>query len=75
MERCWSADPSERPSFTDIAERLRSMAASIPAKRTGSGTSPEMIRHLVSSPLALALNLPYSGYGISGIDETITISR
>ncbi|XP_047321960.1 uncharacterized protein LOC124925883 [Impatiens glandulifera] len=25
MERCWSAEPSERPSFTDIANELRSM--------------------------------------------------
>ncbi|KAJ6813927.1 serine/threonine-protein kinase B-raf-like [Iris pallida] len=32
MERCWSADPSERPSFTEIADRLRSMAASLPSK-------------------------------------------
>ncbi|KAG1363995.1 hypothetical protein COCNU_11G008220 [Cocos nucifera] len=30
MEQCWSAEASERPSFTDIASRLRSMAASLP---------------------------------------------
>ncbi|KAJ6831290.1 serine/threonine-protein kinase B-raf-like [Iris pallida] len=30
MEKCWSADPSERPSFTEVADRLRSIAASIP---------------------------------------------
>ncbi|KAL3623917.1 hypothetical protein CASFOL_032733 [Castilleja foliolosa] len=26
MERCWSSEPSERPSFTDIANELRAMA-------------------------------------------------
>lgn len=28
MEQCWSTEPSERPSFTEIANRLRSMATS-----------------------------------------------
>ncbi|XP_010656540.1 uncharacterized protein LOC100251651 isoform X1 [Vitis vinifera] len=32
MERCWSSEPSERPSFTEIANQLRSMAAKIPPK-------------------------------------------
>ncbi|KAF9615180.1 hypothetical protein IFM89_022282 [Coptis chinensis] len=32
MERCWSAEPSERPSFTDIANQLRAMAASLPSR-------------------------------------------
>ncbi|XP_020242215.1 serine/threonine-protein kinase B-raf-like [Asparagus officinalis] len=32
MEKCWSADPSERPSFTEVAEMLRSIAASLPQK-------------------------------------------
>ncbi|KAK9141797.1 hypothetical protein Syun_011197 [Stephania yunnanensis] len=32
MERCWEAEPSERPSFTEIANQLRSMAASLPPK-------------------------------------------
>ncbi|KAJ1385891.1 Serine-threonine/tyrosine-protein kinase, catalytic domain [Sesbania bispinosa] len=27
MEKCWSSEPSERPSFTEIANELRSMAA------------------------------------------------
>ncbi|KQK16804.1 uncharacterized protein LOC100837333 [Brachypodium distachyon] len=27
MEQCWATEPSERPSFTQIAVRLRSMAA------------------------------------------------
>ncbi|XP_026663859.1 uncharacterized protein LOC103715979 isoform X2 [Phoenix dactylifera] len=30
MEKCWSAEASERPSFAEIANRLRSMAASLP---------------------------------------------
>ena len=32
MEKCWSADPSERPSFTEVVERLRSIEASLPQK-------------------------------------------
>ncbi|ONK78913.1 uncharacterized protein A4U43_C01F940 [Asparagus officinalis] len=32
MEQCWAAEPSERPNFSDIANRLRSMAASLPQK-------------------------------------------
>ncbi|KQK19312.1 hypothetical protein BRADI_1g47570v3 [Brachypodium distachyon] len=28
MEQCWSAEPSERPSFTEVVKRLRAMAAS-----------------------------------------------
>ncbi|TVU12316.1 hypothetical protein EJB05_45954 [Eragrostis curvula] len=28
MEQCWSSEPSERPSFTEIGQRLRAMAAS-----------------------------------------------
>ncbi|KAJ6794807.1 serine/threonine-protein kinase B-raf-like [Iris pallida] len=33
MEKCWSADPSERPSFTQIADSLRSIAASLPRRQ------------------------------------------
>ncbi|XXG51984.1 hypothetical protein AAC387_Pa03g0419 [Persea americana] len=32
MEKCWSSEPSERPSFTEIANALRLMAASLPPK-------------------------------------------
>ncbi|KAF5178194.1 Mitogen-activated protein kinase kinase kinase [Thalictrum thalictroides] len=32
METCWSSDPSQRPSFTEIADQLRSMAASLTPK-------------------------------------------
>ncbi|TQE03060.1 hypothetical protein C1H46_011231 [Malus baccata] len=32
METCWSAEPSERLSFTEIANELRGMAAKIPPK-------------------------------------------
>ncbi|KAA8535279.1 hypothetical protein F0562_030282 [Nyssa sinensis] len=32
MERCWSSEPSERPSFTEIANQLRSISAKIPLK-------------------------------------------
>ncbi|XP_020205843.1 uncharacterized protein LOC109791006 [Cajanus cajan] len=29
MERCWSSEPSERPTFTEIASELRSIASKI----------------------------------------------
>ncbi|KAG6467594.1 uncharacterized protein LOC122036576 isoform X1 [Zingiber officinale] len=32
MEQCWGTEPSQRPSFTDIANRLRALAASLPQK-------------------------------------------
>ncbi|KAK6236088.1 PB1 domain - like 10 [Theobroma cacao] len=32
MERCWSSEPSERPSFIEIANELRSMAAKVPPR-------------------------------------------
>ncbi|KAL8223008.1 hypothetical protein R6Q57_020407 [Mikania cordata] len=32
MESCWSADPSERPSFSEISRKLRNMAAAINVK-------------------------------------------
>lgn len=32
MERCWSAEPSERPSFTEIANELRSVSVRISQK-------------------------------------------
>lgn len=35
MERCWSAEPSERLNFTEIANQLRAMAAKIPPKVQG----------------------------------------
>lgn len=32
MERCWSAEPSERPSFTEIANQLRGITSKSPPK-------------------------------------------
>ncbi|KAL9442453.1 hypothetical protein AB3S75_020877 [Citrus x aurantiifolia] len=32
MESCWASDPAERPSFSEISQRLRSMAAAINVK-------------------------------------------
>ncbi|KAJ4829409.1 hypothetical protein Tsubulata_006597 [Turnera subulata] len=32
MESCWASDPKERPSFAEIARKLRSMAAAINVK-------------------------------------------
>ncbi|KAK4772349.1 hypothetical protein SAY86_014124 [Trapa natans] len=32
MESCWASDPSERPSFSEISQKLRSMAAAINVK-------------------------------------------
>ncbi|CAL9247362.1 unnamed protein product [Arabidopsis halleri] len=36
MERCWSVEPSERPSFTEIVNELRTMATKLPSKEQGS---------------------------------------
>eukprot|EP00268_Persea_americana_P051698 TRINITY_DN572_c0_g1_i10.p1 TRINITY_DN572_c0_g1~~TRINITY_DN572_c0_g1_i10.p1 ORF type:complete len:1152 (-),score=298.76 TRINITY_DN572_c0_g1_i10:854-4309(-) len=32
MERCWSSEPSERPSFSEISQKLRTMAAAMNVK-------------------------------------------
>ncbi|KAL4571284.1 hypothetical protein LXL04_018042 [Taraxacum kok-saghyz] len=32
MERCWSSDPQERPSFLEIAQKLRTMARAMNVK-------------------------------------------
>ncbi|XP_071696582.1 uncharacterized protein [Rutidosis leptorrhynchoides] len=32
MERCWSAEPIERPSFTEIANQLRTITSKVPPK-------------------------------------------
>lgn len=32
MERCWSAEPSERPSFAEIAIQLRNITSKVPPK-------------------------------------------
>lgn len=32
MEQCWSSDPSERPSFTVVVNRLRAMATALAQK-------------------------------------------
>ncbi|RDX93364.1 Serine/threonine-protein kinase CTR1, partial [Mucuna pruriens] len=40
MERCWSSEPSERPSFTEIANGLRSMAAKISPKGQNQQQQP-----------------------------------
>lgn len=33
MEECWSPDPADRPSFTDITHRLRDMSTALQKKR------------------------------------------
>ncbi|KAK9269190.1 hypothetical protein L1049_000959 [Liquidambar formosana] len=46
MERCWSAEPSERPSFTEIADQLRLVATKIPPKgqsqQQNTSTQPQV---------------------------------
>ncbi|XP_020111631.1 serine/threonine-protein kinase STY8-like [Ananas comosus] len=32
MERCWASDPARRPSFSEISQKLRKMAAAINVK-------------------------------------------
>lgn len=44
MERCWSSEPSERPSFTEIANELRSMAAKIPHKGLNQQQQPTSLQ-------------------------------
>ncbi|KAL2482760.1 Protein kinase superfamily protein with octicosapeptide/Phox/Bem1p domain [Forsythia ovata] len=46
MERCWSSEPSERPSFTEIANELRSMAAKLPLKGQVQEPLPQTNTHL-----------------------------
>ncbi|ERN15910.1 uncharacterized protein LOC18444205 [Amborella trichopoda] len=40
MEECWSPDPSARPSFTEITNRLRIMSASIQPKSSTKIVNP-----------------------------------
>ncbi|MCO5582649.1 hypothetical protein L7F22_036547 [Adiantum nelumboides] len=42
MEKCWAADPGERPTFLEIATALRAMEASIAAKGPGQARILEM---------------------------------
>ncbi|GAB2300259.1 hypothetical protein Dimus_034294 [Dionaea muscipula] len=42
MERCWSAEPSERPSFPQIANELRAMASKLPPKGQAPTTNTRM---------------------------------
>lgn len=42
MERCWSADPGARPSFTEITYMLRSMSAALQAKDVGRQLKPNV---------------------------------
>ncbi|KAL9998543.1 putative protein kinase TKL-Pl-6 family [Helianthus debilis subsp. tardiflorus] len=37
MEQCWSADPTSRPSFTEITNRLRSMSKALQANGNKKG--------------------------------------
>ncbi|KAL2465588.1 Protein kinase superfamily protein with octicosapeptide/Phox/Bem1p domain [Abeliophyllum distichum] len=46
MERCWSSEPSERPSFTEIANELQSMAAKLPLKGQVQQPLPQTNTHL-----------------------------
>ncbi|KAE9609764.1 putative mitogen-activated protein kinase kinase kinase TKL-Pl-6 family [Lupinus albus] len=44
MEMCWSAEPSERPSFTEIANELHSMATKIFPKGQNQQQQPTQIQ-------------------------------
>ena len=44
MERCWSSEPSERPSFTEIANELRCMASKIPPKGQAQQQQPSVLQ-------------------------------
>ncbi|GJN25405.1 hypothetical protein PR202_gb13227 [Eleusine coracana subsp. coracana] len=62
MEQCWATEPSERPSFTEVVNRLRSMAASrkwcsaiIPLPATAPQPGSFGWRPLVDETLAFLL--------------------
>ncbi|CAL1361597.1 unnamed protein product [Linum trigynum] len=40
MEQCWSLNPDSRPSFTEIANRLRVMSVALLAKASSNQTRP-----------------------------------
>lgn len=44
MERCWSSEPSERPSFTEIADELRLLASKIPPKGQAQQQQPSSLQ-------------------------------
>ncbi|KAI5058650.1 hypothetical protein GOP47_0026820 [Adiantum capillus-veneris] len=41
MEACWAADPAERPTFTEIANSLRAMEATVTTKGQGQAQNVE----------------------------------
>ncbi|XP_019415476.1 PREDICTED: uncharacterized protein LOC109326975 [Lupinus angustifolius] len=47
MERCWSSDPSERPTFTEIANELRSMSSKISPKFQNQQQQPASLQSQV----------------------------
>ncbi|CAL0327821.1 unnamed protein product [Lupinus luteus] len=47
MERCWSSEPSERPTFTEIANQLRFMASKIPPKGQNQQQQPASLQSQV----------------------------
>lgn len=58
MERCWSAEPSSRPSFTEVASELRGMAAALQPKPHGE--SPVLLL-IVKSSSCFFLNAGSNG--------------
>ncbi|KAL2961688.1 hypothetical protein AAZX31_17G102100 [Glycine max] len=50
MERCWSSEPSERPTFTEIANELRSLATKVSYPR-GQNSPKGQNQHQQHSPL------------------------
>ncbi|KAF9662810.1 hypothetical protein SADUNF_Sadunf18G0093000 [Salix dunnii] len=42
MESCWSAEPTDRPNFTEIANGLRAMAAKIPPRGRNPWQPPQV---------------------------------
>ncbi|KAG9456218.1 hypothetical protein H6P81_000726 [Aristolochia fimbriata] len=46
MENCWASEPVERPSFTEVASKLRSMAAALPPRGQAQQSSSPSQAHL-----------------------------
>ncbi|XP_077253429.1 kinase superfamily with octicosapeptide/Phox/Bem1p domain-containing protein [Tasmannia lanceolata] len=44
MEQCWAPDPGARPSFTEIARRLRNMSVAVQAKTPGHQAQNQAIK-------------------------------
>lgn len=69
MEQCWAPNPAVRPSFTEIASRLRVMSAAAAPSQTKTQGHKKWLKHIV---LVLVF-LPPSYTNIIGMDTFFLI--